>query len=638
MVRSLKTTALVAVLMVLLPLALTAQDDLPSELQLEFGGYLAAPSSSSFSWFPVPEEIPSSQRLFNVLVTSVDLDEDAQEALIGDILNACQQEGVPPPAELAGLVLCPSSDAVNQMFDDPEPPAAIVVEWVDGHPTSGIGFQMTLVGFDPSRPAYDGAEGDPNTGHNIGNDYVILPEGPTNAVTEFSDGEFDFRVGQGAIIIDTPDWTAFIVSGLALSGLDDVEMWVDQDGWDSAAIPGDWGGLFVGSPEFIDSIFSDDSAEEEPSPEETGSEPEDGQVTSTVGEQPPEEEPTVGAEETGQADDDGVPVGLVVAGAVAAVAAVGAGVYAATRRRKGKCDELRDRSDAAQAAWEQASREMNRARDAYAEALGSDGEAAALEAQSRAEAMEQDAYREFQRHWNNYQDCLSDELEAVHSQPPGTETRPAERIATVETATTAVATTASTAVSAGTEVEWRVEKDHYERWREPVGHVHIELDRTSDAFEEWLHENGEVEETPEWLRWLSPPLAIVSDLSSPGHEATFSLDDAEDLRSRGSLIPLLREGATKHWVTMELTIPTQTVGRHCERKWVRHDGGPWIATDDIRLGEIDEPIEDEPIYVKGDYETVESLAGELIWQLKKAEEMSRAGAQAQIELRERCGG
>lgn len=626
--------AAAAVLVGLSTPVVSAQEQ-PSETQFDLATYFSSLGAAahegviSSAYKPVPTTETSSGESFRVSVTTVEMDGETEAALVAELFLACEQSASAPPSDFSfTTVVCPVPEAVEAIFSQAEPPVVVVAEREEGWDL-GLTFQLTVVGVDSSRPVYVGTEGDPNADNNTGYDLFWPGDAPALGFTTYAKSGFDFvDFDRGLALIKNPGWIAYLFPGSLFGELGEPEVWINDGGWDHAPIPGDWGGLFLGSSEFVSEALTGEApSEEEPEPEaepDEESPPEEEPQPEPAPEEDPEpvaeEEPT--EEPTSEPSGNGIPGALVAVGAAAAAAAVAGGVIAATRRRRqGKCDDLRDRSDNAQTAWEGAAGDMNAARNAYAASIGTESEAAALETQTRAEVEEAEAYAEFQRHWNTYQDCLSSIQDAVHAPPPGTETRTTQpEVEPAESSTPGVIAGSTAPSTAPTEeVDWRVDEDRYEIWRQPVGSIHIEMNRTSEAFESWLEGHGEPR---------------PSDL---GIGATIPLDDTGDLRVRNPLVALLAEGGKKHWVTMAITIPTHRIGRYCERKWVRRDGGPWTPTDDYRLGKLDEPIPDSPIYVRDDYETAESLADAMIWQLKKVSEMEDAAAQAQIDLRERCG-
>ena len=368
---------------------------------------------------------------------------------------------------------------------------------------------------------------------------------------------------------------------------------------------------------------------------------------------------------TDESESDGGGGGVAIGiGAAAVLLAAGTTTYVRRRRTagdkaggdddmappvaatsaRGPCHEERLESDEAQTAWEATVKAKGDAETAYTDAMaGGDRDAISAAHSARQEAFdaETEAYAAFQRVWNVYQDCLAGQLDSAHAPPPATETRPREPVTAPQPTSTPPPAAEQTVTSTShkdIDVEWRVETNKYDNWRVPVGHVRITMDRTTEEFEDWLAEHGTIEtQTSDYLAWLSIPLLIVHTATSTEVEATLSLDDVDGLRDASSSQPMFVDGQLKHWVNMEIVIPTQMVGRYCERKWIREDG-PWTPTDETRLGEVDEPIESTPIYVRDDYQTARALAEGLAHMLRQAENLETEAAQAQIDLRERCAG
>lgn len=417
--------------------AVWAAEGQPSDTQFDLAtffsslGAAAHEGTISSAFKPTPVTEPSTQQAFGVWATTVESDEETLQALINELVLACEQTQATGSDFQFTTAICPTPDVVDAIFGQPDPPVVVVAESEQGWDL-GQSFQLTIVGTDLSRPVYAGSEGDPNDGHNTGYDLYWNGEQPALGLTTHNKTGFEFvPFERGIVLIKNPGWIGYLLPGSVLGELEEPEVWINDGGWDQAPVPVDWGGLYLGSPDFVaESITGGAQTEEEPEAEPQPEEEQEAEQQAEEEAEPepqPEEESEPEAQEqaseepASESDGQGLPVAVVAGGGAAVAAAVGAGVWAATRRRKSKCEELLEDYDRAHAAWAEASRTMNQARDAYALGETAGTEEARI-AQEAAEQAEQEAYNAERRAWDAYTACTGEARAARRAPPARSET------------------------------------------------------------------------------------------------------------------------------------------------------------------------------------------------------------------------
>lgn len=424
MKRGSVTVAVAATLLTLVMPVVQAADEQPSDTQFDVAGYFSSLSlgpdggSVSTAFKPVPETVRSTQDSFAVWLATLHTDDPSVQNLMVELALLCGQDQ--PDDFSFATAVCTTPDAVDDILDQPEPPAVVVVEREKGW-NLGLSFQLTLIGTDVSRDVYDGPEGDPNTGHNTSFDLYWAGSGLALGLTTYDAGSFDFvPFESGIAIVKNPGWIAYLLPGQLFDQLQDPEAWINDGGWDQTPIPVGMSQLLFGPQEFVTSSLTEspgteaEPTEEPPPEEEPATQPETEEEPARAEEpEPAGETPEVAVAEP---DSEGLPVAAVVAGGVAVAAAAAVGLVVASRRRRGKCDELLEDYDMAYGKWAEASRAMNQARDAYSlgDTAGTEGARAAQEAAERAEREAYDAERSA---WNNYLNCTGEARTAARTAP-----------------------------------------------------------------------------------------------------------------------------------------------------------------------------------------------------------------------------